>query len=75
MFGYRPIGAGEQSADADPAAAGEQDRLDAWRLERFLELGFPVAVAERLTREQADWHRLSALLDAGCPLRLAKRIA
>ena len=52
----------------------EPEKVEGWRLERFLALGYPVDVAESLVAAHADWHAIADLIAAGCPRELAARI-
>jgi hypothetical protein len=46
-----------------------------WRRERLLDAGFPLRLAGALARdERCDLHALIALVERGCPPRLAARI-
>ena len=44
-----------------------------WRVARLAHLGIPWPVAEAAAGH-ADWHQMAALVQQGCPLRLALRI-
>ena len=59
----------------EPATAdADAEKVESWQLERFLELGYPVHVAESLVVAHADWHTIADLIAAGCPRELAARI-
>jgi hypothetical protein len=44
-----------------------------WRAEELGRLGVPSILAETFA-DAVDWHALSALIERGCPLRLAREI-
>jgi hypothetical protein len=49
--------------------------VEAWRLRRLLDAGFPLPLALELAATPGvDLHALLALLDRGCPPELAARI-
>jgi len=52
----------------------KDERLLAWRLERFAELGFSAAESSELAESEADYHLAAALASAGCPLELLRQI-
>lgn len=54
--------------------ADEELLVRDWRLERLLELGFPVRDAERLSQEAVDYREAQHLVEQGCPHELAARI-
>ncbi len=51
----------------------EDLRIHAWRTERLLQLGLPLALAEAFAG-LVDWHDLAALVERGCPPMLALEI-
>lgn len=53
---------------------GDELAVRAWRLERFLALGYGEVEAALLADAGADHHRAELLLRAGCPPDLALRI-
>ena len=58
-------------------AAGRRPASDveAWRLRRLVDAGFPPALARELAATPGiDLHALLGLLDRGCPPELAARI-
>ena len=60
-----------------PAGATPVPRTDveAWRLRRLIDAGFPLPLALELAATPGvDLHALLALLDRGCPPELAARI-
>jgi hypothetical protein len=67
---------------AVPPAAGATTRgpvpstdVEAWRLRRLVDAGFPLPLALDLAATPGvDLHALLALLDRGCPPELAARI-
>lgn len=56
------------------AEAPEEEQVRGWRFDCFLEAGFTVREAERLSAGGADHHAAEDLLNAGCTPRLAYRI-
>jgi hypothetical protein len=57
----------------------EDERVVAWRLERFVELGVESPMAEMLAADlnlntRVDWHEVANLLNHGCPVGLAVEI-
>lgn len=52
----------------------EADRVEMWRLERTLALGYSVELAESIAVSDADLNLLDRLIGSGCPLELAARI-
>jgi len=57
-----------------PALVPTSD-VEAWRLRRLVEAGFPLPLALELAATPGvDLHALLALLDRGCPPELAARI-
>jgi hypothetical protein len=49
--------------------------VEAWRLRRLVDAGFPLGLALELAATPGvDLHALFALLDRGCPPELAARI-
>ena len=57
-----------------PGRAPTSD-VEAWRLRRLVDAGFPVPLALELAATPGvDLHALLALLDRGCPPELAARI-
>jgi hypothetical protein len=45
-----------------------------WRLHVLLQTGYPVKVAERIARSDADLHRAVEMLERGCAPHMAERI-
>lgn len=64
------------SADTDRQedATDEAVQEAAWRLSRFLELGYSAPDAAQLADAGADWHRARDMITAGCPRGLTARI-
>ena len=48
----------------------EEWLIHEWRIEQLLRLGVPYHQAERVARD-VDWHGVAALVEQGCPARLA----
>ncbi len=60
--------------DVAPARGPTTD-VEAWRLRRLVDAGFPLPLAlELATTPGVDLHALLALIDRGCPPELAARI-
>jgi hypothetical protein len=54
---------------------GREDLLvHDWRVARLTRLGIPGPLAE-VHADQVDWHQIAQLIQRGCPVRLAIRIA
>jgi hypothetical protein len=45
-----------------------------WRVSQLIRLGVPVLLAE-VYADRLDWHQIAQLIQHGCPVRLAIRIA
>jgi hypothetical protein len=45
-----------------------------WRVSRLIRLGVPEPMAQ-VYADRLDWHQVARLVQRGCPLRLALRIA
>ena len=45
-----------------------------WRVSQLTRLGIPVTLAE-IYADHVDWHQVARLVQRGCPVRLALRIA
>jgi hypothetical protein len=45
-----------------------------WRVSRLIRLGVPRPLAE-VYADRLDWHQIAHLIQRGCPVRLAIRIA
>jgi hypothetical protein len=53
----------------------EQEKVEAWRYEWLLRLGYDPSVCERIARcADVEMHRLEALIAQGCSLDLALEI-
>jgi hypothetical protein len=50
------------------------EAVEAWRLHVLLQAGYPLKVAERLARSDADLHRAVAMFNQGCAPSMAERI-
>ncbi|HVG68538.1 MAG: hypothetical protein ACJ740_09330 [Gaiellales bacterium] len=50
------------------------EAVEAWRLHVLLQAGYPLKVAERLARSDADLHRAVHMLNQGCAPSMAERI-
>lgn len=53
----------------------EEGRIYSWRLEQLERLGYPTSDAAELALSPIDLHQLAALIRAGCPHELARKIA
>ena len=60
---------------AGPEGIGHDDLLvHDWRVSQLTRLGIPGALAE-VHADHVDWHQIAHLVQRGCPVRLAIRIA
>jgi hypothetical protein len=50
------------------------EAVEAWRLHVLLQAGYPLKVAERLARSDADLHRAVQMFNQGCAPSMAERI-
>ena len=58
-----------------PEGIGHDDLLvHDWRVSQLTRLGIPGALAE-VHANHVDWHQIARLVQHGCPVRLAIRIA
>lgn len=65
----------ENRARLESPSVSEDERVDAWRIERFLQLGYPVDQAiELATVRRVDPHDVENLIRRGCPPATAVRI-
>ncbi|MDX6553586.1 MAG: hypothetical protein QOH74_2074 [Gaiellales bacterium] len=48
--------------------------VEAWRLHVLLQAGYPLKVAERISRSNADLHQAVEMLEHGCTAHVAARI-
>ena len=48
--------------------------VEAWRLHVLLQAGYPLKVAERISRSSADLHQAVEMLEQGCTAHVAARI-
>ena len=53
---------------------GTSEEVEAWRLHVLLQAGYPLRVAERIARADADLHVAVAMLERGCAPHIAARI-
>lgn len=49
-------------------------QVEAWRLHVLLQAGYPVNLAERLAKSDADLHQAVEMLSQGCSAHVAARI-
>jgi hypothetical protein len=64
-----------EPAITDHEAIGHDDLLvHSWRAARLIRLGLPHPLAE-VYADRLDWHQIAQLVQRGCPVRLAIRIA
>src|SRR5262245_2707541 len=61
-----------EPADIDPGV-GDEELVNAWRVEQLSRLGLPLALAEAFAAT-VDWHELTALVERGCSPDLALEI-
>lgn len=52
----------------------EQQRLEAWRLQQLIDVGYAKHRAEQLVAAEVDWHLACRLLANGCDQKTALRI-
>lgn len=52
----------------------ESARVEAWRIDQCLRLGFSVEMSWSIALSDADLNQLRVLIAAGCPLSTAARI-
>jgi len=62
------------SADLVELQEDQAARVEAWRLHVLLKAGYPLRVAERLAKSQADLHHAVKILERGCTPHTAARI-
>jgi hypothetical protein len=48
--------------------------VEAWRLHRLLQAGYPLRLAERIARSDADLHLALEIVERGCSPHMAARI-
>jgi hypothetical protein len=53
---------------------GTSEEVEAWRLHVLLQAGYPLKVAERIARADADLHVAVEMLEQGCAPHIAARI-
>jgi hypothetical protein len=66
-----------EMSDATQIAEHDQndrERVESWRLHILIEAGYPLPLAERLARSEADLHRAVALITQGCEPKTAAEI-
>ena len=62
-------------SSADHEDIGRSDPLvHDWRVSQLARLGIPRPLAE-VHADHVDWHQIARLVQRGCPVRLAIRIA
>ena len=72
MTAHSVVLSGQGAAARRPVPSTD---VEAWRLRRLVEAGFPLPLALDLAATPGvDLHALLALLDRGCPPELAARI-
>lgn len=52
----------------------EELKVHVWRCNQLIGLGFKLAEAEELIEAGVDYHDVCDLVEAGCPLELAKDV-
>jgi hypothetical protein len=50
----------------DDTRAGEQAKVESWRLHILIEAGYPLPLAEKLAASDADLHSCVDLVRSGC---------
>jgi hypothetical protein len=58
-----------------PGLRDEHEDVIAWRTQQLLAYGLSAWRADRVARTDVDLHDLADLVAAGCPIRLALRVA
>ena len=72
MTAHRVVPPGATAAASAPVPRSD---VEAWRLRRLVDAGFPLPLALQLAATPGvDLHALLALVDRGCPPELAARI-
>jgi hypothetical protein len=61
-------------ADLVDLQEDQEAQVEAWRLHVLLKAGYPLRVAERLAKSQADLHHAVQMLERGCTPHTAARI-
>lgn len=56
-------------------ASDEIVRIEEFKIERFMALGLGRYEAIRAVEDGIDWHTVEGLVQSGCPLAVAVRIA
>jgi hypothetical protein len=64
----KPTGTGHEGISHDDLVVHD------WRVSQLTRLGIPVPLAE-VHADRVDWHQIARLVQRGCPVRLAIRIA
>jgi hypothetical protein len=52
----------------------DREKVAGWRLHVLIEAGYPVHLAERLARSEADLHQAVELVKQGCEATVAAEI-
>ncbi|MGH2921347.1 MAG: hypothetical protein ACRDKU_04685 [Gaiellaceae bacterium] len=52
----------------------DRERVESWRLHILIEAGYPLPLAERLARSEADLHHAVELIGQGCEPKTAAEI-
>lgn len=65
----------EANSDQTPEPPDETMGIRRWRVERFLELGFPLRLATLMAkRSDINWHEAEHLIDTGATVEEAEKI-
>jgi hypothetical protein len=64
----------EPTAISHDAIGHDGSSVHHWRVSQLRRLGMPGPLAE-IYADRIDWHQIARLVQHGCPLRLALRIA
>ena len=64
----------ELTATGQQAIDRENRLVHDWRVSQLVRLGIPRPLAE-VDADRIDWHQIALLVQRGCPMRLALRIA
>lgn len=56
------------------AGLDEIIRVENWKFEQFVKLGFDAYTAKELVDEKIDYHLAALIVEGGCPIDLAEKI-
>jgi hypothetical protein len=70
----RPAGKREDEGRDESVPLTEEERIERWRVGRFVTLGFKMETAVELAIAGVDWHEAERLLAAGATKAQTRRI-